>query len=375
MKFILSKNPMSHSILFSLMTVGLSIPASASVTLWQQTIGFKEFEGTPGGWEVDGVANYVYNKQGVNPGPTSRSYDFLMPVGVDAVSGKTIYGPGQDGVNDLNVRSRVIDGSLGRFSSITADKRDDDLRGNAYAQSGMLKPGDHAVVVYELGFSNDLGLSAKDFSVRLTNVNSYGELYQWSMVTLGDYDSAPFDPNQIGQYRNTNYSNLAGSTFFNADGTLTGNAGTGQPLQPGTSMSQFLAGLPSSAPSGGVVAPGWFVNDDFNVKFTDGAEAPFVNPTAGFPDNSKPDTLSVGAVNELGMDPEGGFTDVTIWMGFSDVGFDTNGDGFTSTGASMRGMISFIDIGATRFDPLPEPGTASLAALVGMVMFLRRRRA
>ena len=347
--------------------------SQASVAIWQYQVLFNEFEGQAGGFEDEGIGVHVYNKVGPTAGPSTRTYDFLTQNG-STPNGRPVYGLGHDGAGDLQITSQVIDGTHGHWTTLNADKREDDLRGNAILASGKSKPGDYGVIAYTFSFSADLGITAKDLGIRLTNVNSYGEIYQWSFVTLGDAASAPFDVNELANFKNTDYTNVGSGTFYNANGTPSGAAGTGKKLAEGKSISQFLAGQESKTPSGGQVQPGWYANDDFHVDFNDGPEASYTNPTAGFPDPSKPDTLTVRGVEDLGLDPDAPVTDFTVWLGYMDVGFDSNGDGFSSTGATQRAMISFINIGATDFSPVPEPSTAMFAGLLSVAWLARRRR-
>ena len=348
----------------------------ASVSVWQYQMNFNEFAGQPGGFEDQGAGAYVYNKKGATSAPNSRSYDFLQPMGQTAL-GTTKYGIGQDQVTDLTVTSRIFDGSHGNWTNIVADKTVEGLRSSAFITSGKSKPGDYALVAYEFTFSADLGITAKDMAVRLSNVNGIGEIYEWSFVTLGTMDDAAnnyFDPAMVANYKNTDYTNVGSGVFYNADGTPSGAAASGLPLSDGKSMSQYLAGQNAQTPSGGIVAPGWFANDDFHVNFQDGPETAFTNPTAGAPALSKQDTLSVHGVGDLGLDELASVTSFTVWLGYNDVGFDSNGDGFTSTGSTQRGMISFVDIGASEPPPVPEPTTNVLVGLLGLAMLSRRRR-
>jgi hypothetical protein len=347
--------------------------SQATVSVWQYQVLFNEFAGQPGGFEDQGVGAFVYNKKGVTSAPNTRNYDFVAPAGQSA-SGKTIYGIGQDSVTDLSVTSQIIDGSNGHWTNILADKTVEGLRASAFVSTGKSTPGDYAVVAYTFSFNTDLGITAKDLAVRLSNVNGIGEIYEWSFVTLGSVEDAPFTVGDISNYKNTDYTNVGSGVFYNADGTPSGAAATNQPLQDGKSMSQYLAGQPGASPGGGVVAPGWFANDDFHVNFQDGPEANFTNPTPGSPDSSKPDTLSVRGVEELGLDELANVSSFTVWLGYNDVGFDSNLDGFTSTGSTQRGMISFVNIGVTEPGGVPEPSTSVLLGLLSLGVLTRRRR-
>ena len=352
----------------------MSGTSHGAVAVWQYEVLFNEFAGQPGGFEAPAQAGgtVVYNSR--NSGTTAantRSYDFLKPSGTSA-GGNSIYGVGQDGNNDLTVTSRIIDNSNGHWTNLIADKTSEGLRSSAFVANGKSKAGDYGVIAYEFSFSPELGITAKDLAVRLSNVNGIGEIYEWSFVTLGTAADAPFNAADIANYRNTTYTNVSSGVYYNADGTPSGAAATGNALANGKSISQFLAGQPGQSPAGGLVDVGWYANDDFHVNFTDGPEATFTNPTAGSPD--KPDTLSItgadlGLVDEFQI-----ITDFTVWLGYIDVGFDSNGDGFTSTGSTQRGMISSVTIGASEPPPVPEPSTSIFAALVGMSWVLRRKR-
>jgi hypothetical protein len=354
--------------------LGTSTLGHASTAIWQYQVLFDEFEGNTGGFENEGTGRFLYNNAGTSTsGPNTRSYDFLQQTGATQ-NGKAIYGSGQDGATDLTVTSQIIDGSAGRWTSLTADKSDNSLRANAIIASGKSKPGDYGVIAYTFTFSAELGITAKDLGVRLTSVNGFGEIYEWSFVTLGGVDDAPFNLGDLATYKNTDYTKVSSGTYYNADGTPSGAAGTGGKLAEGKSISQFLAGQEAQNPSGGAVGPGWFANDDFHVDFKDGPETSFTNPTAGLPDPSKPDTLTVRGFEDLGLDPDSPVTTLTVWMGYMDVGFDSNGDGFSSTNATQRSMISYLNIGASDFTPLPEPSVTLLGGLMAAGLLVRRKR-
>jgi hypothetical protein len=60
----------------------------------------------------------------------------------------------------------------------------------------------------------------------------------------------------------------------------------------------------------------------------------------------------------------------TVWFGYNDVGFDTNGDGFTATNSNQEASLRQIQLGAT----IPEPGTAAMLVGILLPAILWRRR-
>lgn len=349
------------------------VTSHALVSVWQQEVLFNEFTGLKGGFEVPSQngAAVVYNSR--NAGTTAantRSYDIFKPGGSTA-AGSTIYASGQDGTSDLTVTSRILDNTNGHWTNAIADKTAEGLRASAFVTQGKSKPGDSAVVAYEFSFNSDLGITASEFSVRLSNVNGIGEIYEWAFVTTGTFDGAPFTASDIFNYKNTTYSDVSSGKFFNAEGIKTGALGTDNLLANGKSMSQFLSGQAGTQTSGGLVQPGWFANDDYHVDFTDGPETTFTNPAAGSPVFH--DTLSISG-EDLGLSDLDAVTSFTVWLGYTDVGFDTNGDGFSSTGSTQRGMISSVRVGTGELPPVPEPGTGLFAVLTGLAWMVRRRR-
>ena len=345
----------------------------ALVAVWQQDVLFNEYTALKGGFEASAQAGaaVVYNSRNASTtAANSRSYDIFKPSGTSA-AGNTIYTNGQDGTSDVTVTSRILDNTNGRWTNVIADKTAEGMRASAFVTQGKSKPGDSAVVAYEFSFNADLGITASDFAVRLSNVNGIGEMYEWCMVTTGTFDGAPFKASDIFNYRNTTYSDLSSGRFLKMDGTLSGNLGSNNLLSNGRSISQFLSGKTGAQTSGGPVQPGWFANDDYHVDFTDGPETSFTNPAAGSPVFH--DTLSISGA-DLGMKDLDPVTTFTVWLGYTDVGFDTNGDGFTSTGSTQRGMISSVRVGVSELVGVPEVSPGLLALVTGLTWTMRRRR-
>lgn len=346
----------------------LAPQASAATSVWSAQLNFQEFTGLPGGFEAG--AGILHHQHAAAPQETS--YDILRPTGVDAQSGAAIFAEGQDGVPDLTIRRRVIDHSGGRWDSLHAGKRPGGYTGGATISYGTSRSGDSGLVALEFRFAPGLGITADRLSLALTSANGLSEAYEWTMITLGDYASAPFAPAAIASYGATDYSNLASGTFYNALGTPTGNAGTGLPLATGRSISQFLSGAAGSPVSGGLVQPGWFAIDDFNARIFDGPEAEWDNPWAE-EGSAGGNHLITGTA--LGLAPEVDASVFTVWIGYHDIAFDSNGDGFTATDGNPFVSLASISIGSSiPAATAPEPSGALFLMILGAAGLLQRRR-
>ncbi len=290
----------------------------------------------------------------------------LAPTGT--VDGRTLYAEGQDGQADLQIRTQVLDSSGGRWSNLEAEKRRDALRTDVQVLNSTSVSGDHAVIMYEFTFKNGLSVNARDFAVRLASANGHGELYEWTFVTIGGIEDAPFDINQLDAYRPTDYSNLTNSAYFNTDGTVrAGATSTDGRLDCGASMSQFLAGQPAADATGGNVQRGWYAIDDWNSLVRDGEEDFISNPEAGI-GRLPIDQTVTGAMMGYGEDEM--ITKFTVWFGYYDVGFDTNGDGFTSTNSNQEASVRTLSLGGS----VPEPGPSIMAFAAAIGFALQRRR-
>jgi hypothetical protein len=132
-------------------------------------------------------------------------------------------------------------------------------------------------------------------------------------------------------------------------------------------MSQFLAGLPASDVSGGNVRQGWYAIDDWNTIPRDGNEDFLSNPEGGIGRLPIDATIS-GQM--LGMAGDSRISTFTVWFGYHDIGFDTNGDGFTATSSTQEASVRSINLGAS----IPESGPALLLSAAAGAALLRRRR-
>lgn len=340
------------------------LPVAAANFIWSEELNLLEFAGAPGGFEP----GFTVLQAAGEPG-TERQYDILHQTGTDA-GGMAIFGSGQDGTADLTLRTRVVDGSAGRWTALQAGKRPGGYNGGATIAGSTSRSGDWGLVALEFRFAPGLEISADQFAVRLTSANGTTEAYEWTMVTIGGVDDAPFSMGEIGSYGATDYTALGSSTFYNGLGALTGQPGSGERLPTGRSMSQFLSGAPAAPVSGGLVQRGWYAVDDFNAWVFDGPEAEWDNPYAeqGTLDDNP---LITGAA--LGLAPGEHISGFTVWVGMNDVGFDTNGDGFTSTDGNPFVSVAGLRLGCSEFGAIPEPSVTALALLVAGILNRRKR--
>jgi len=349
---------------FGVILGGSAVPAMAG--LWSVPVTFQEFAGDSGGFPAGAVTWSNLS----NPNPTPQSFDILKPVGTGP-SDHPIYAAGRDGTPDLTITPKVTDYSDGRWAGVRAGKSNSGLEAGALVNWGTSRSGDAAVVSLELRFDPALQLTAGDFAMRLISANGTSELYEWTMITLGTADQAPFSLSRISDYTALDYSNTGSGTYYNAAGGLTGLPGTGQRLETGRSISQFLSDSPGSAVSGGLVQQGWYSIDDFNAVVFDSPEDFLDNPFSG--DGALDDNQTVTGI-ALGLPANAPLTAITIWFGYHDVAFDTDGDGFTSTDNNIFERVAGLTLGSRVPASVPEPGISGL--LLGLVSWagIRRKR-
>lgn len=345
----------------------MPVKTFAVTTLWSTDINFNEFLGSPGGFSAAATTLST----SLDAAPVVQSFDVVRPVGIDPASGKMVYAEGQDGIADMMLTSRTISANGDRWSATYTRMQQQLFRSATVVGPGESQPGDSAMNVVEISFNTALGITADQFAMRLSSTNGTSELYEWTMMTVGGMNDAPFTPAEIQAYTPADYSVFTSGTFYNAAGLPTGNAGTGARLQTGKSISQFLSGGPAQAVSGGLVQPGWYTIDDFNARIYDAPEDSIENPVAGdgaIDDNQTVTGLTLGSV-------EGDqFDSVTLWFGFHDVALDSDGDGFTATNTNIYEALTQITIGASVPSAVPEPGKAALIALGAGLFLVRRRR-
>jgi hypothetical protein len=375
-----------------LTTLILTSVANAAVTTgWNYEIKFDEAHGfvsNPIPTDVEGRAGTAQAGSGTWTGSNTKSYDVLRN------GGGNYFAPGTDGQADFTITSQVLS-SNNQWTRMNATiDSNNGLGVNATMQSGKSRPGDWGVVAYTVCFDSSLQIKASDLSMRLSNVNGDGEIYEWAMVTLGEAHQSQFsslDANgklqtSLGTYKNTDYSNFSNSSFYNSDGsTKAGGTATGLQLPQGKTITQFLAGQPAGSgdylnPDGTlnnrgthIVENGWVALDNYTTKVFDAAPsdsntAAPINPR-NYSSNYDDEVDITGA--QLGMGPDDAVTCFTIWLGYNDVA-TAKADGFTRTNADMFSYLSDIKFGNS-FAIVPEPSTAGLAMLAG-ACFLRRRR-
>lgn len=345
----------------------ISIPC-ARASLWSVPVTFQEAAGTLGGFPVGKVewANQA------EPGPAPKTFDVLRQTGIDPVSGQKTYEGGQDGTADLTVTTRVIDYSGGRWDHVYAGKSSAGLEAGSRVGLDTSISGDCAVVCLELLFDPTLNLTASDFAMRLISSNGTSELYEWTMVTLGTANEAPFNINRINDYTALDYNNTSSGTYYTATGGLTGGDGSGNRLATGRSITQFLSDTTGSPVSGGLVQAGWYGIDDFNAVVVDGPEDFLHNPFPG--DGSIDDNQTITG-QSLGLLPGSPLTAITVWFGYHDVAFDSDGDGFTSTDTNIYERVAGLTLGTQTPSAVPETSSFLLAlgALAALQMGRKRQ--
>jgi hypothetical protein len=338
---------------------------SGSTVVWSESLNFLEFAGQPGGFASG--AGTIQMGAGMS---APQAYDVLRPTGTHA-SGLPVYGKGQDGITDMTVRARVWDGAGGRWDSVRAGQTAvGGYLGGATMVQGTSRPGDWGLVALEFQLAPGLGVTAEQFALRLISANGTTEAYEWTMVTAGGMDDAPFSLSLMGSYQPTDYTDTGSGTYYNSMGGVTGLPGTGDRLATGRSMSQFLTGAAAAPVSGGLVQPGWFAVDDFNAWILDGPEADLDNPYA------EDGTLDVNPLisgARLGLQPGAGVTTFTIWIGINDVGLDSDGDGFSHTDGNPSVRLAGLSLGASVVQGIPEPGSCALLGAAALLAGRRRR--
>ena len=337
--------------------LGCAVMGSEAVgaTLWQLPVRFTEFRGRPGGFEANGTTRVVL-EDGSGDGETTRAYDIFRP---GASPGVVV--SGQDGVTDLSMRSMVRDGSDGRWATAQLERDRAQMRAHVVTTASTSRSGDSAVMAFELTFDSRLGVTADHLAVNLSGISGRGDLYEWAFVTVGGIEEAPFDPAAVDTYTARDYSVVP-------DGVVPGSGPT-VPLAHGRPMSAFLAGQTRTTAAAGLVQPGWWAADGFNVAVSAGRETTR-NPAPAADALNRSYTVTGAA---LGLAATELVEKVTVWFGFNDVAFDTNGDGFTRTSGDHTARLVSLTLGASAPAMIPEPDLATLVSL-GLAFFIFRSR-
>ena len=390
------KKPLPVTIAF--LALSFEVAPAAISTLWSYDLKFDAahgFESTPTPTDLEGRAGSSKAGGGTWTGQSVRNYDILQS------DGNGGYQAGTDGHSDLTITTRVLGNTSPSGTSTwnrmnaTIDSNNG-LGVNAAMISGRSRPNDWGVVAYTVSFDSSLNLTARDLSMRLSNVNGDGEIYEWAMVTLGGAEQAPFASldgsgniiTTIGNYKNTDYSNFNNSSYYNPDGTVkAGGTATGTALPTGKTITQFLAGEAagsrdyvtadgSALTNRGthVVSNGWVALDNFMTRISDSAPsdsntAPPINPR-NYASNTEDEVDITGAI--LGMGDFDKVTTFTIWLGYTDVA-TAQANGTSKTNADMFGYVSGVKIG-TSVGQIPEPSTTLLGGLFALSLLARRKR-
>jgi len=335
---------------------GAAVPVAAA-TLWQLPVRFTEFRGSPGGFENNGTSLVVL-EDGSGDGESTRQYDIFRP---GAAAGVVVRG--QDGVADLSMRSMVRDGSDGRWQTAQLERQSTQMRAHVTTTASTSRSGDSSLMAFELSFAPGLGVTADLFSLNLSGISGRGDLYEWAFVTVGGIEDAPFDPAAVDSYGARDYSVVP-------EGLIPGQGSSTTPLANGRPMSSFLAGDTRTTATNGPVQPGWWAADGFNVAVHGGREANG-NPKPAADALNRSFTVTGGA---LGLAASTLVDKVTVWFGFNDVAFDTNGDGFTRTAGDHTARLVSLSLGASSAPVLvPEPDAAALLSL-GLAIYIFRSR-
>jgi len=337
------------------MVVGGGVSEVGGATLWSLPVRFSEFEGRPGVFDTNGTTTLVL-EDGGGDGETTRSYDVLRP---GAAPGVVVRG--QDGVTDLTMRSVVLDEDGGRWGTLQLERERRQMRAHATVAAGTSRMGDSAVMAFELTFAGGLGVTADQLALNLAGINGRGDLYEWAFVTVGGVEDAPFDPARVSDYTAYDYSLVP-------DGMIPGQ-GPNAALPNGRPMSAFLADENRSTGTLGLVEPGWWAADGFNVAVKGNVEGP-QNPA---PAAAAVETTLTVTGTSLGLAASQLVEKVTVWFGFNDVAFDTNGNGTTRTAGNQTQRLVSIGLGASTPSAIPEPDLAALVSL-GLAFFVFRSR-
>lgn len=336
----------------SLVVLSESVGAA---TLWQLPVRFTEYRGLPGGFENNGTTRVVL-EDGSGDGESTRSYDIFRP---GAAPGVVVRG--QDGVDDLSIRSMVRDGSDDRWATAQLERQNAQMRAHVTTTASKSRSGDSAVMAFELSFAAGLGVTADLLSVNLSGISGRGDLYEWAFVTVGGIEDAPFDPAAVETYTARDYSVVP-------EGVVPGS-GTTTPLATGRPISAYLAGENRTTSTNGLVQPGWWAADGFNVAVHAGRESAR-NPAPAANALNRSFTVTGAA---LGLAASALVDKVTVWFGFNDVGFDTNGDGLTRTAGDHTARLVSLSLGASVGTVIPEPDLPTLVML-GVAFFVFRSR-
>jgi hypothetical protein len=350
--------------------------SQAATTLWEVTLNFDEFVGQQGGWEArDTNFTYVEYANKSTPAVAPRNYNIIHQTGTDQKTGRPLYSEGNNIADEpLKITTKIYSSAGNAWSRLRGGISNQGISSQMEASSGSSRPGDWGLVSYRIDIPASYDIDAANLGLRLDNVNGSGEFYEWAFVTVNDsLDNPLFDVKKMDDYEANIFSDLSSSTFFNPDGTPKAG-GTARPttnLPRGQTISQFLAGQPAG-PASQNVTNGWFAADKHNVGIKDGLEA-FDSPSSGTGWTNN--VFDVNAKN-LGLDETEKINSITVWMGYNDVAFDTDGNGITRSGPNSQiGQVQSITIGATDFTPpIPEPSTLTLFGGALLSLLGRRRR-
>lgn len=288
---------------------------------------------------------------------------------------------GGDNINDMNVTITRVTSAGNSWTQAEGDYATTSTgswRSDYSINDQQSRPNDFAYIKVELSFLGDVPTSICPslLNLRHTSTNGSSEAYEWTIVSIND-NLTPAEEALISSYKNINYSDVSGSSYFDSTGTVV-NAGaaTNTPLPNGVSISEFITGLTDPGTQGGLLRPGLWTIDDFNTTVLDGPEAVTVNPAGG--NGATDDNQTINGVTDLGLSIGTPINKITYYLGLTDIAFDTDNDGDTRTNSLPAATWSWVELGfptpptisSTSGNCIDSSGTATITITDGTPTFI-----
>lgn len=288
---------------------------------------------------------------------------------------------GGDAVNDINVTiTRVVSAgnSWTQAEGDYATTSSGSWRSDYSINDQQSRPNDFAYIKVEMTFLGDVPTSICPSLLNLshTTTNGSSEAYEWTLVSINDNITAAEEA-LIGSYKNINYSDISGSTYFDSTGAvINAGAATNSQLPNGISISEHITGLTDVGNQGGFLRPGLWTIDDFNTNIFDGPEGQGTNPIGG--NGATNDNQTINGVTDLGMSVGTPINKITYYFGLTDVAFDTDNDGDTRTNSLPAASWTWMELGfptpptitSTSGNCIDSSGTAAITVADGAPSFI-----